>query len=131
MKYGHAKRLRALIEQLATTLSDTEALTGIELFPLWAAGSEYTVGERIRYDGVLYKCIQAHTAQEDWTPDDAVSLWAQIDDPSEEFPAWRQPQGAHDAYMTGDKVSYMERHWVSIMDYNIYEPNIYGWDEVL
>lgn len=131
MKYGHAKRLRALIEQLATTLSDTEALTGIELFPLWAAGSEYTVGERIRYDGVLYKCLQAHTAQEDWTPDDAVSLWTQIDDPSEEFPAWRQPQGAHDAYMTGDKVSYMERHWISIMDYNIYEPNIYGWDEVL
>lgn len=130
MKYGHAKRLRALIEQLSATLSDTDALTGIELFPLWQEDKAYATGDRIRYEEVLYKCVQSHTSQANWTPDVTAALWAQVDDPSIEFPEWRQPTGAQDAYMTGDKVSHNDKHWVSTMDYNVYEPGVYGWDEV-
>ena len=59
-----------------------------------------------------------------------TSLWSQVADPLEEWPAWSQPIGAHDAYMTGDKVSYEDKHWVSIVDGNVWTPSAYGWEEV-
>ena len=77
----------------------------------------------------LYKCIQDHTSQEDWTPDKAVSLWVCTSDPAEEWPAWSQPVGAHDAYNAGDKVSHNGKHWTSAADGNVWEPGVYGWTE--
>lgn len=130
MKYGHAKRLRALIEQMATALTDTEALEGIELFPQWQNETTYAQGDRVRYSDALFKCLQAHTSQSDWTPDVAVSLWVAVADPSIEFPDWVQPTGGHDAYNTGDKVTYDSKHWVSTVDNNVWMPGVYGWDEV-
>ena len=47
-----------------------------------------------------------------------------------EFPEWRQPTGAHDAYSKGDKVSHNGKHWVSDVDGNVWEPGVYGWSEV-
>ena len=82
------------------------------------------------YGGALYRCVQAHTSQDDWTPDQAASLWTSIADPAEEWPAWSQPIGAHDAYMTGDKVSYEDKHWVSTVDGNVWAPGAYGWEVV-
>lgn len=130
MKREHAKRLRALIEQTSVNLTDEEALTGIELFPLWKDSASYAVGDRVRYEDTLYKCLQNHTAQADWKPSEAVSLWVRVDDPSIEFPEWIQPTGAHDAYAKGAKVSHNDKHWISIIDANVYEPSVYGWDEV-
>lgn len=78
----------------------------------------------------MYKCLQDHDAQEDWKPSEAVSLWVRVDDPSIEYPEWRQPTGAHDSYEKGAKVSHLEKHWVSTIDANVYEPSVYGWDEV-
>lgn len=130
MKYGHVKKLRQLIEQLSATLTDGEAWDVAELFPMWKTETSYETGDRVQWDGHLYKCVQSHTSQDDWTPDISVSLWSEVSDPAEEFPEWRQPQGAHDAYMTGDKVSHNSKHWVSTMDYNGFEPGIWGWDEV-
>lgn len=121
--------LRKLIEKLSADLSDAEAYTAPELFPQWTL-KDYAKGDRVQYNGLLYKCLQAHTAQADWTPDKAVSLWVRVDDPSIEFPDWRQPTGAHDAYAKGDKVSHNGKHWVSDMDANVYEPSVYGWSEV-
>ena len=125
----HARALRRLIEKTAVTLNDTEALDGVELFPKWTIKS-YETGDRVQYESVLYKCLQSHTAQADWTPDITTSLWVRVDDPSIQFPEWHQPQGAHDAYMAGDKVSHNEKHWISDIDNNVYEPSVYGWSEV-
>lgn len=125
-----ARALRRLIEQASVSLSDEEALTGIELFPKWNESAVYAVDDRVRYGDTLYKCLQAHTAQSDWTPDTAVSLWVRVDDPSIEYPEWIQPTGAHDAYALGAKVSHLEKHWISTIDANVYEPSVYGWDEV-
>lgn len=100
------------------------------LFSEWNAGIAYTTGNIRQYEECLYKCLQSHTAQEDWTPDKAVSLWKKIGDPSEEFPEWSQPVGAGDAYMKGDKVSYTGKHWVSDVDNNVWMPGVYGWSEV-
>lgn len=125
---NHAYKLRKLIEQSATTLNDADALEGIELFPLWKTDTAYEVGDRIRFNGVLYKCVQAHTSQPSWTPDITPALWTEVS--IDEFPEWKQPTGAQDAYRIGDKVSHLEKHWISVIDYNVYEPSVYGWDEV-
>lgn len=130
MNREHARRLRALIEQTAVNLTDEEALTGIELFPKWNASASYQTGDRVRYEDTLYKCLQTHTAQADWKPSEAVSLWVRVDDPSIEFPAWIQPVGAQDAYPKGAKVSHLEKHWISDVDSNVWEPSVYGWTEV-
>lgn len=126
---AHAKRLRALMEQTATELTDTEALEGIELFPKWKTDETYLIGERVRYEDLLYKCLLNHTSQESWTPDVSPSLWVRVDDPHIEFPDWVQPVGSADAYPLGAKVSHLEKHWISTVENNVWEPSVYGWEE--
>lgn len=127
---ARAYALRRLIEKASISLDDESALDGIELFPLWKAmpPMEYEAGDRIRYNDTLYKCVQAHTSQSDWTPDVTPALWTEVS--IDEFPEWKQPTGAQDAYRLGDKVSHLEKHWISTLDYNVYEPSVYGWDEI-
>lgn len=122
-----AYQLRRLIEAAAKLLSDEEALDGIELFPKWLSnGVEYKVDDRVRYENTLYKCLTAHTSQETWTPEAAPSLWVRVDNPAEEWPEWIQPVGATDAYAAGAKVSHNDKHWVSDVDNNVWEPGVYG-----
>ena len=126
MTRAKAKQLRQLIEQLAVTLDDETALTGVELFPMWAIGRAYATGDRVQHNGTLYKCVQAHTSQADWTPDATPALWVVVS--IAEYPEWVQPTGAHDAYNTGDKVSYNGKHYVCTIDGNAYAPDVYGWE---
>ena len=100
-----------------------------ELFAPWACPVSYAVGQIRQHGGKLYKCLQAHTSQEGWTPDAAPSLWVAISDPAEEWPAWSQPIGAQDAYPLGAKVSHKEKRWISTADNNVWEPGVYGWEE--
>ena len=125
MTRAKAKQLRQLIERLAVTLSNETALTGVELFPMWAIGRAYAVDDRVQHDSTLYKCVQAHTSQADWTPDATPALWVVVS--IDEYPEWVQPTGAHDAYNTGDKVSYNGKHYVCTIDGNAYAPDVYGW----
>lgn len=125
---ARAYALRKLIEKASISLDDESALQGIELFPLWKDDAEYQVGDRIRYNDILYKCVQAHTSQPSWTPDITPALWTEVS--IDKFPEWKQPTGAQDAYRIGDKVSHLDKHWISAIDYNVYEPSVYGWDEV-
>ena len=111
-------------------VDDVTAAEHADFFAPWASGVAYTVGNIRRYGGALYRCVKEHTSQDDWMPDQAASLWTPVADPSEEWPAWSQPVGTHDAYMTGDKVSYEDKHWVSIVDGNVWTPSAYGWEEV-
>lgn len=111
------------------TLDTVTASEHADLFAPWAYPVAYTVGQLRRHNGKLYKCVQAHTSQADWTPDTAASLWSVAADPAEECPAWSQPVGAHDAYAAGDKVSHNGKHWTSNVDSNVWEPGVYGWTE--
>lgn len=125
-----AKVLRKTIEDLSVNLSDEQALSNAELFPRWDwDGHEYAVDNRVSYDGILYKCLLAHTSQASWAPDLAPSLWVRVDDPSIEWPEWIQPVGSTDAYAKGAKVSHNTKHWVSDVDGNVWEPGVYGWTE--
>ena len=127
-----ARQLRPLIEKAAASLPDADALEAVELFPVWMVDTDYAVDVRIRYGDKLYKCVQAHTSQADWTPDQTPALWTEVAKPGE-ISVWRQPTGAQDAYMTGDKVKYPGENdpvYESTMDYNVYEPGVYGWELV-
>lgn len=125
MTRAKAKQLRNLIEQLAITLDDETALTGVELFPMWVVGKAYAVNDRAQYNGTLYKCVQAHTSQENWTPDATPALWVIVT--VEEWPEWVQPAGSHDSYAKDAKVTHNGERWISDVDSNVWEPGVYGW----
>ena len=125
-----AKLLRQQIESLAETLEDDKALEVSELFPIWTIDIFYEAGTRVRYEDVLYKCLISHTSQETWTPTETPSLWAQVLIPDPEvIPEWIQPESTN-PYMKGDKVIHNGKTWVSNIDNNVWEPGVYGWDEV-
>lgn len=129
MKRSELYKLRELIEKASTSLADGDAIEAVELFPAWAEGKTYAVNDRVRYGDLLYKCVQSHTSQADWTPDATPALWTEVAKPGE-IPVWRQPTGAQDAYMAGDKVHYPDADgpvYVSTVDNNVWEPVIYGW----
>ena len=126
-----AYKLRELIEKASLSLSNEDALLGVELFPRWNSNSfEYKVDDRVAYNGTLFKCLNTHISQSTWNPSDSPSLWVRIDNPAEEYPEWIQPVGSTDAYPLGSKVSHNSKHWISSVDNNVWEPGVYGWNEV-
>lgn len=106
----------------------------LEAFPKWNSELTYAVGDAVFYNNVLYKCVQGHTSQTDWNPEDAVSLWAEmLNAPTEDgsIPEWVQP-GSTNPYMTGDKVTFNGKVYESLIDNNVWSPEAYpaGWREV-
>ena len=128
MTRKEAESYRAKIEMAAALMSDEAALDSIELIAPWRIKEYVNAGERRRFDGVLYKCVQAHTTQADWTPDITPALWVAVS--IEEYPEWVQPTGAHDAYNIGDIVSYNGTLYISLIDANVWSPEGYpaGWE---
>lgn len=120
--------LVAFLKAARETATDETALEAIELYPVWSSGISVSVNDRYQYNNKLYKCVQAHTTQADWTPDKTPALWVEVS--LEEFPEWRQPAGAHDAYAKGDKVKHNGKKWESTADANVWEPGVYGWNEI-
>ena len=124
-----AKVIRAAMDAAAAALTDEQALEAAALNPLWDGGAQYDAGERVRFGGALYKCVQAHAAQPDWTPTAAPCLWAKVltSDTGAPLP-WEQPESTN-PYMKGDKVTHAGKTWVSTIDNNVWEPGVYGWEE--
>lgn len=125
-----ARALREIMKKAAAYLDDEDAVEAVELFPVWQAGVAYTADQRVRFEGILYRCLQAHTSQSDWTPTAAVSLWAKVLVPTDEIPVWEQPESTN-PYMAGDKVHYptfSDPIYVSTIDNNVWAPNVYGWE---
>lgn len=126
-----AKRLRSVIEAAMQTVDEETALSAVELFPLWDAARTYTAADRVQHGGTLYRCLQAHTAQSDWAPGAAPSLWAEIlpGQSGTEIGEWQQPSSTN-PYSKGDKVTYNGKTYVSTIDGNVWAPTVYGWQEV-
>lgn len=129
MTRQEAEKFVQSIVKLRASAADELAIEAVAVYPAWQTGKTYTVGERIRYSDVLYKVLQAHTSQEDWTPDVAVSLFAKvlISDPNT-IPAWEQPDSTN-PYKIGDKVTHNGTTWISTVDNNVWEPGVYGWEK--
>ena len=119
----------------AQDLDDEDAIDVQNLYPEWSGdGVSYTKGYKVNYNGVLYKCLQAHKSQDDWNPADAASLWAKVLNPDPGvIPDWEQPTSTN-PYMKGDKVKHVGKVWESLIDNNVWEPGAVGtetlWKEV-
>lgn len=134
MKRSKVLSLRSLIEKASTSLSDEDALTGVELFKRWTVGVWVERFERLEYKGHLYRVEQGHTTQADYPPDTTTALFTRIAFPGEIHP-WKRPTGAHDAYQNGDKVYYPDVGdpiYQSNHDNNVYSPEEYPdwWDKI-
>lgn len=118
----------------SANLTDEQAMQIADLYPDWAAMKAYAADEIVKFgvnaDGEtqLYKVIQAHTSQADWTPDTAASLYKKIGFTDNGVSIWTQPLGATDAYMKGDVVSFENQLWESTVDNNVWQPGVYGWE---
>lgn len=126
-----AHNLRGFIETAVQSLSDEDALNAATLHQTWCSGVAYVTGQRVLYNAVLYKALQDHTSQDDWTPDAAPSLFAEVLIPDADvIPAWVQPDSTN-TYAKGDKVTHNGSTWISDHDNNSWEPGVYGWTEVI
>ena len=134
-----AEQLRKALQMYCQTLTDEQAMEVATVYPAWAAGIAYKAQEMVTYgvnevgDPQLYRCAQAHTSQDDWTPDKTPALWVAIGLAPDQVPVWSQPTGAHDAYNTGDRVHYPGADgpiYKSLIDGNIWAPDVYpaGWE---
>lgn len=129
-----ARKLRPFIEKAAISLDDTDALEAIYLFPEWDKdANKYEKDTRVRFEGVLYKCLQEHIPQAAWTPTAAPSLWTKVLIPSPDvIPDWEQPDSTN-AYQIGDKVRFEGKVYESVIANNIWSPAAYpaGWKEIV
>ena len=121
--------VKKMLSQDIAELSDEDALDIAALYPTFVSkiGEQVNAGERLWYDGKLYKVVQSHTIQEDWTPDILPALYTEVS--IVEWPDFVQPTSAADAYNIGDKVTYNGQHYISLIDGNVYSPEAYpaGW----
>lgn len=124
-----ARKLRPYIEKAAMSLSDEDALEAVDLFPRWTTNVAYKVDDKVKYEEVLYKCLQAHTSQPSWNPVAAASLWAKVLIPDENvIPEWEQPDSTN-AYQIGDRVRFEGHIYESVINNNVWSPAAYpaGW----
>lgn len=130
MTLQEAKTYRKEIEKAAISLPDDEAILTPEMFRHWKPDESMTTDERICYEEKLYRVVQTHTSQEGWEPDKTPALFTEVAKPGE-IPVWKQPTGAQDAYMIGDKVHYPTAEdpiYISTIDNNTWAPGVYGWE---
>lgn len=123
-----ARAVRAAMDAAGRLLTDEQALEAAAIYPAWDGEAAYEKDDRVRYGERLYRCLQAHQAQADWTPTAAVSLWAKVltSETGEALP-WEQPESTN-PYMKGDRVTHGGKTWVSMVDNNVWEPGVYGWE---
>lgn len=125
-----ARALRPYIEKAVKSLTDADALESVELFPPWKEETEYQTDERVQHGGKLYRVVQAHTSQRDWTPESTPALFMKVS--VEEYPEYVAPSGAQDAYNEGDKITFKGKHYVCRIDGTVFSPAEYpqAWEEV-
>ena len=135
-KLQAAEHLRKAMQMYAQTLADDQAMEIATLYPAYEVGKAYAADELISYgvngvgDPQLYRVVQAHTSQADWTPDATPALYTPIGLTEAGYPVWSKPTGAHDAYDEDDIVDYNGTLYRSLIAGNIYSPDEYpaGWE---
>lgn len=122
----------AAIRKTHGLLTDEQICANKDALMVWRAGKEYKYGDVFTYLGKFYRVINKipHTSAPEWLPPDAVSLYTEIANPAEEWPDWKQPEGAHNAYPKGAKVTFNGQKWISVFDgANNWQPGVFGWEE--
>ena len=114
-------------------LTDEQAVTVIDLYDEWAVGVTYAVDTRIRYGEKLYKVLQDHTTQADWTPDVTPALYVEVA-PAGEYREIKDGMLSTEAFAKGE-IGWWETKenlYESLIDGNVYTPVSYpdGWQKV-
>lgn len=123
-----ARAIRASISGLADGADNEKLINNKAAFPHWNPyGVDYFAGEILQDDDKLYRVVQPHRSQADWKPALVPALFTEIS--IEEYPEWKQPTGAQDAYAKGAKCAHNGKHWISDVDNNVWEPGVFGWIE--
>jgi len=91
----------------------------------WRPGLNLAEGTIVTRNGQNFIVIQPHISQASWPPNTTPALFSRI---REQYVAWTQPQGTHDAYMMGDRVLHNGQVWASVADFNVWEPGVHGWE---
>lgn len=131
MTAEQARQLRKLLENQTAAMTDEQILKFPDFVEKWKSGQTYEAGKRLEHNGIIYKVLVTHTSQADWTPDVAPSLFAKVLIPdSNVIPEWEQPESTN-PYAKGDKVTHNGKTWQSTVDNNVWEPGVYGWNEVV
>ena len=124
---------KAIIDALVTlrnSAEDEQALKASALYPKWKVSTDYQKDKRVLYNNILYKVLADHTSQADWTPDTVPSLFAKVLIPDKNvIPEWEQPESTN-PYSKGNKVTHNGKTWRSTIDGNVWEPGVYGWEEI-
>lgn len=124
-----ARQMRLQLDNITKDFDDATAIENKELYQDWNGnGIQVTAGDIYLYNDNLYKVVQSHTTQADWTPDKVPALY-QIVTVGGDYPEW---DSKHGAYAKGAKCSHNGKHWISNVDNNIWEPGatgVYTWDE--
>ena len=131
-----AEQFRRALQMFAQSLTDEKAMEIATVYPVYEVGKAYEANELFVYgknnvgDPQLYRVVQAHTSQENWTPDATPSLYTPIGLTDAGYTVWSKPTGGHDAYNTGDVVDYNGTLYKSLIDGNTYSPEEYpaGWE---
>lgn len=124
------------LQMFVQTLTDEMAMEVATVYPKYVVGKAYKANEMFSYgvndvgDPQLYRVVQEHTSQEDWTPNTNPALYTPIGLTEEGYPIWSKPTGGHDAYNIGDIVDYNGVLYKSLIDGNVYSPEEYpaGWE---
>lgn len=136
-KMAYAEQFNKAMQYFISTLPEEKALVVAGIYEQWKIGVKYTTGEWVVYgtnslgDPQLYQVLQDHTSAAEWTPDTATSLYKAVGIDPSGIPLWVQPLGATDAYNIGDIVSYNGKLYKSIINANVWAPDVYpaGWEE--
>lgn len=121
-----ARMIRVAMDRAGAALTDAQALESVMLYRNWLDNETVEVDDVRRSGDQIYRCIQRHKTQADWKPENTPALWARIE--VSEWPEWVQPTGAQDAYGLDAKVTHNGVRWVSVVQANVWEPSVYGWN---
>lgn len=115
------EKVNIALEFIKNNATPEQKLTLIEVYPKWSPGVPYIVGNELQYKGKLYKVIQLHTSQSDWTPDITPALF-KIIQPEGVIANFVHPTGSHDTYKLGDKVIFEGKKYESTRNDNSWSP---------
>jgi len=127
--------IKRLLKLLTNTILTSSGITQQQIDDLsrihdyYQVNKPYVTGEIFSFEGKLYEVIQSHTSQLDWLPSELPALY-KVKTPAGTISEWVQPLGSEDSYHIGDKVTHNGHTWESTVDNNVWEPGVYGWDQL-
>lgn len=130
---AQARAIRGSMTKVTSTLTDEQAIEVKELYQFWEVGVDYAVDDVRRHNDKLFRCLQAHTSQADWTPDAVPALWVEIA-AAGEYREIKDNMLPTEAFALGEIGWYKSKDnlWKSLIPANTYTPETYpsGWEQV-